>query len=273
MEVDFRRRPRSRPGARAGAPTVEGIALTEHYSPPIQVPLIALASEIRGRRPQPRLRHRRWGVLQDRIDRGTRELLKALTVRIRPGQRVLDLGCGYGPIGIVLGALEPDAHVTMVDINQRACDLARQNLAANGIANAEVVCGDFAEAVGERTFDVIVTNPPIRAGRSVLRSMIDWAHAHLAPGGELFLVVRTGRAPPHCGLHGCGLRQYRRAGEGRRLPGDQSVRRWRAVQSPGRKARGTAREPAACRNQPARRGIVSECRGRIRPSPDAGRQP
>ena len=126
-----------------------------------------------------------------RIDRGTRELLKALTVRIRPGQRVLDLGCGYGPIGIVLGALEPDAHVTMVDINQRACDLARQNLAANGIANAEVVCGDFAEAVGERTFDVIVTNPPIRAGRSVLRSMIDWAHAHLVPGGELFLVVRT----------------------------------------------------------------------------------
>ena len=159
---------------------------------------------------------------KDRIDRGTRELLKALTVRIRPGQRVLDLGCGYGPIGIVLGALEPDAHVTMVDINQRACDLARQNLAANGIANAEVVCGDFAEAVGERTFDVIVTNPPIRAGRSVLRSMIDWAHAHLVPRRRALP-----RGPHAAGrrliaeVHGCGLRQYRRAGEGRRLPGDQ----------------------------------------------------
>ena len=158
---------------------------------------------------------------KDRIDRGTRELLKALTVRIRPGQRVLDLGCGYGPIGIVLGALEPDAHVTMVDINQRACDLARQNLAANGIANAEVVCGDFAEAVGERTFDVIVTNPPIRAGRSVLRSMIDWAHAHLVPGGELFLVVRTRQGA-------ASLRKYMDAvfgntdrRKGRRLPGDQ----------------------------------------------------
>lgn len=126
---------------------------------------------------------------KERIDRGTRELLKA--VRPKPGDRVLDLGCGYGPIGIVLAAAEPSAFITMVDINQRACELARHNLIANSISNAEVLCGDAFEAVGGRNFDIVATNPPIRAGRRVLEAMVQGAHDRLVVGGELFLVIRT----------------------------------------------------------------------------------
>lgn len=126
---------------------------------------------------------------KERIDRGTREMLKAVVPK--PGDRVLDLGCGYGPIGIVLAALEPRAFVTMVDINERACELARRNLATNSISNAEVLCGDAFEVVGDRRFNIVVTNPPIRAGRRVLEAMVQGAHDRLADGGQLFLVIRT----------------------------------------------------------------------------------
>lgn len=126
---------------------------------------------------------------KERIDRGTREILKA--VAPMPGQRILDLGCGYGPIGIVLAAAEPAAYITMVDINERACELARRNLAANSIRNAEVLCGDAFEAVGDRIFDIVVTNPPIRAGRRVLEGMVQGARDRLTDSGQLFLVIRT----------------------------------------------------------------------------------
>jgi 16S rRNA (guanine1207-N2)-methyltransferase len=126
---------------------------------------------------------------RERIDRGTRLLISEM--EIGPADRVLDLGCGYGPVGVVAAKLAPQGHATLVDINERAVALARENLALNGIGNAEALAGDGYAPVGERRFDVIALNPPVRAGLPVVHWLIEGAAAHLAPGGRFYLVGRT----------------------------------------------------------------------------------
>lgn len=124
-----------------------------------------------------------------KLDRGTELLLEALV--IGPGERILDLGCGYGAIGIVAARLSPTSAVVLTDVNERAVALARTNLAANGIGNAEVRLGPLYEPVEGMTFDHIVSNPPIRAGRGIVDRIVAEAPAHLLPGGRLWLVART----------------------------------------------------------------------------------
>lgn len=124
-----------------------------------------------------------------KLDRGTELLLEALV--IGPGERILDLGCGYGAIGIVAARLSPTSAVVLTDVNERAVALARTNLAANGIGNAEVRLGPLYEPIEDMTFDHIVSNPPIRAGRGIIDRIIAEALTHLLPGGKLWLVVRT----------------------------------------------------------------------------------
>lgn len=126
---------------------------------------------------------------REHVDRGTRLLLKHLLVA--PGDRVLDLGCGWGAVGVVAARLAPQGHVTLVDINERAVELARRNLALNGIGNAEVLQGDGYVPLAGRVFDVIALNPPIRAGTRVVHALIVGAREHLAPGGSFYLVART----------------------------------------------------------------------------------
>ncbi|MDR5710216.1 MAG: class I SAM-dependent methyltransferase [Armatimonadota bacterium] len=123
------------------------------------------------------------------VDRGTRLLLEALEVR--PEDEILDVGCGYGVIGLVAAAQASRGRAVLVDINERAVALARGNALRNGIRNVEVLWGDLYEPVGDRAFDLIVTNPPIRAGRAVVRALIEGARAHLRPGGRFYLVART----------------------------------------------------------------------------------
>src|SRR6266705_3539627 len=81
----------------------------------------------------------------DKIDRGTELLLEA--IEIGPCELILDLGCGYGAIGIVAARLSEGGHVILTDVNERTVALARKNIAANGIANAEVRQGDLYEVV------------------------------------------------------------------------------------------------------------------------------
>ena len=128
---------------------------------------------------------------RDGLDRGTEALLEALPAL---SGRVLDLGCGWGPMGVALGKKYPGLEITMTDINQRAVALARRNLAANGVS-AEVVQGDGFEAVTGR-FDAIVTNPPIRAGKSVIYGLFRQARDFLNPGGALYLVIRKQQGAP-----------------------------------------------------------------------------
>ena len=116
---------------------------------------------------------------RERVDRGTRLLIKHMEVQAR--DRVLDLGCGYGVVGVVAALLAPESWVTLVDVNRKAAELARQNLALNKIENAEVHQGDSFAPIGDRRFDLIVLNPPIRAGLSVLHRLLGQAADHLVP--------------------------------------------------------------------------------------------
>ena len=123
---------------------------------------------------------------RDGLDMGTRVLLEALP---ELDGRILDLGCGWGPVGVALGKKYSDAQLVLTDVNSRATDLAARNLAANGVINATVVQGDGFTAV-EGAFDAIVLNPPIRTGKAVIYAMFADVAAHLKPDGALFIVIR-----------------------------------------------------------------------------------
>lgn len=129
---------------------------------------------------------------RDGLDKGTEALLNALPVPMEG--RVLDLGCGWGPVGVALGKKYPALEIVMTDINQRAAELARRNLAANGV-QAQVVQGDGFAAV-EGSFDTILTNPPIRAGKAVIYALFREARARLNPGGALYIVIRKQQGAP-----------------------------------------------------------------------------
>ena len=128
---------------------------------------------------------------RDGLDRGTEVLLNALPPL---SGRVLDLGCGWGAVGVALGRKYPGLDIVMTDINSRAVALARRNLAENGV-RAEVVQGDGFESV-EGLFDAVVTNPPIRAGKAVIYGLFAGARERLAPGGALYVVIRKQQGAP-----------------------------------------------------------------------------
>ncbi|MBR0027007.1 MAG: class I SAM-dependent methyltransferase [Clostridia bacterium] len=129
---------------------------------------------------------------RDGLDRGTEVMLDALPELTG---RVLDLGCGWGAVGVSLGKKYPALEIVMTDINRRAADLSKRNLAANGVTNASVVQGDAFENV-EGLFDAVITNPPIRAGKAVIYGMFDEARNYLVPGGSLYIVIRKQQGAP-----------------------------------------------------------------------------
>ncbi|MNO77606.1 Ribosomal RNA small subunit methyltransferase C [compost metagenome] len=128
------------------------------------------------------------------IDYGSRVLIEAM--EIPDGASVLDVGCGYGPIGISAAYLAPKGHVTMIDINSRAVELARENARNNGADNVTVMESDVLSAVKGQKFDVIVTNPPIRAGKAVVHQIFEQAYEHLNEGGTLWIVIQKKQGAP-----------------------------------------------------------------------------
>lgn len=125
-----------------------------------------------------------------RVDTGTRVFLEL--VEIPEKGRILDLGCGWGAIGIFVAATHPGAHVVMTDINKRAVWLASENIKLNKV-DAEARWGNLYEPVTSMEFDTILTNPPISAGRSLIVEAINRAPDHLCCGGTLQLVARTAK--------------------------------------------------------------------------------
>ena len=123
---------------------------------------------------------------KNELDPGSRLLIESMGAL---SGRVLDLGCGWGPVGTALGRKYPDAQILLSDVNERAVELAGRNLRSNGVTNAAVVRGDGYEAV-EGRFDAIVLNPPIRAGKGVIYALFEGARAHLTDGGALYIVIR-----------------------------------------------------------------------------------
>ena len=123
------------------------------------------------------------------VDHGSR--LLAETMQLPQQGQILDLGCGWGILGMVAAKLSPEAHITLIDVNERATGLAADNLRRNHIGNAEAIYGDAPVILGQLRFDAIVVNPPIRAGRQQVLRLIEDAAGRLTEGGSLWLVVRT----------------------------------------------------------------------------------
>ena len=98
------------------------------------------------------------------VDFGSRFLIEVFEMPILDGN-VLDIGCGYGPIGLSLAKDLPDRLIHMVDVNQRAIGLAKENAKLNGIDNVEIYESDRFTGITETNFAAILTNPPIRAGK------------------------------------------------------------------------------------------------------------
>jgi 16S rRNA (guanine1207-N2)-methyltransferase len=128
------------------------------------------------------------------IDFGSRLLIE--TMDIAETDEVLDVGCGYGPIGLSAAFLANRGRVTMVDINERAVELAKENARRNGISNADIVQGDLFESVVGKTFTKILTNPPIRAGKQVVHRIFELASQHLVTGGQLWIVIQKKQGAP-----------------------------------------------------------------------------
>ena len=109
---------------------------------------------------------------------------------------VLDMGCGYGVIGITVSSLcSKVSSVTLCDINNRVIDLATRNVERNKVVNAKIFASDGFEDV-EGRFDIIITNPPIRAGKAVIYKMYEDAKEHLNDGGRFYLVINKKHGAP-----------------------------------------------------------------------------
>lgn len=124
---------------------------------------------------------------KDYLDFGTRVLLENLPFS-ELGESVLDIGCGYGVIGIVISKIV-GCSVDMIDVNLRAIHLAKMNAKENGVDNVHIFESNCYKNV-EKKYTSIITNPPIRAGKKVVYEIVFGAKDHLLEDGKLFLVIR-----------------------------------------------------------------------------------
>lgn len=119
------------------------------------------------------------------LDKGTEVLLKNVPA---PRGRILDIGCGWGPITITAAEQSPDSEVYGVDVNERSIELARLNAQSLGLDNVVVGRPDCIDP--ELEFDTIWSNPPIRIGKEALHELLLLWLPRLAPGGEAWMVVQ-----------------------------------------------------------------------------------
>lgn len=124
---------------------------------------------------------------KDKFDYGTRLLLDSIDVSKLSGN-VLDLGCGIGVVGIILGTINKNINIDMIDINERAISLVRDNLTLNKV-KANVFSSDVYSNVNKK-YDYIITNPPIRAGKEVVRKFLLGGYDYLNDNGILYFVMR-----------------------------------------------------------------------------------
>ena len=134
-----------------------------------------------------------------RLDLGTRLLIESMVLPEEGS--VLDVGCGYGAVGIAAAVSNSNLHVIMVDLNERAVWLARQNIKINCVGNAEVRKGHLYEPVKGLSFNCVLSNPPISAGMETVKAIIAGAHEHMA-SRALFQMVTKSKV---CGKRLCTI--------------------------------------------------------------------
>ena len=133
-----------------------------------------------------------WGLFSPReIDEGTQLLLKYINVN--PTDNCLDLGCGYGPIGITLARLAPQGQTLLVDKDFIAIEYSKKNIEQNHIINAQAMLSNgFDHIDPSRRFDLIASNIPAKVGRELLSLILHDAKARLNPSGKLYVVTING---------------------------------------------------------------------------------
>lgn len=124
---------------------------------------------------------------KDGLDFGSRLLLESIPLD-EVGAKVLDMGCGYGTIGIIINKLT-DHDIDMVDVNLRAMHLARRNAKENGCSNINIFESNCYQNITSK-YNTIITNPPIRAGKKIVYEILMSAKKYLEQDGNLFLVIR-----------------------------------------------------------------------------------
>lgn len=136
--------------------------------------------------------HSTWGLFSPReIDEGTRLLLDRLEVQ--PTDHCLDLGCGYGPIGLVMAKLAPEGQTLMLDKDFIAVDYANKNAEINHISNARAILSNgFDQLENRQDWDVIASNIPAKVGKEMLTLYLHDAHSLLKPGGHFYVVTING---------------------------------------------------------------------------------
>ena len=130
------------------------------------------------------------------IDVGSEVLMTTAETVDFPKGNLLDIGCGYGPIGIYLGKAFSNRKIEMVDINERAIDLAQLNAKENGVSNVQIYQSNLFEEVENKEFAGIISNPPIRAGKTVVHEILEKSHDYLVEGGYLLIVIQKKQGAP-----------------------------------------------------------------------------
>ncbi len=135
--------------------------------------------------------HSTYGLFSPKeIDAGS--LLLIETVTVNPRDTILDVGCGYGAIGLTLATLAPQGRVHMVDKDFVAVEYAKKNANLNGITNCEIYLSNAFSTVPDIPFDTIVSNLPAKAGNEFFTILFRDAKAHLKTGGRLYVVTLAG---------------------------------------------------------------------------------
>ncbi|EOL50383.1 class I SAM-dependent methyltransferase [Enterococcus caccae] len=129
------------------------------------------------------------------VDFGSRVLIDAFDWEELPEGKLLDVGCGYGPIGLSLASLS-GRPVEMIDVNQRAVALAQENAKKNHVENVDIHTSNIYADVHEKEYAAIISNPPIRAGKKVVHEILSEAYPRLLVGGTLTVVIQKKQGAP-----------------------------------------------------------------------------
>lgn len=129
------------------------------------------------------------------VDFGSRVLIDSFELTEVSGD-ILDVGCGYGPIGLSIAKSYSDRTVHMMDVNDRALALARKNAENNGVQNVQIYESDALSSVKTESVAAVLTNPPIRAGKETIFRFYDQAFEVLAERGELWIVIQKKQGAP-----------------------------------------------------------------------------